>query len=323
MKVLIFGPAGAGKTSLMRTVTYGENFDAVLNLLPTRGVARENYRFRGLLDINVWDAGGQSRYTEQYFTDQQRSRIFSDVEVGIFMCDATEINAEVARLFQKYVQAILEFSPRLRSVYVFINKMDLPGTDLVHVQNFFSAYLDDTVKGLCEFLPVSVKEGTAQESLINILDQFAEEFGQDYKSQIQVDLDALKGPDTEEILLFNRPDGLLLASTFSEAIQLKYLTFEIGPLESVVYSIVNTINQMKKQEIRSVTLDHSIFRTPEAYIVAKNPTQKSSVIVISNSKDPQSVAKILEIFSEQNAPYKKLQEDLETNANIKRVGALD
>ena len=88
MKVLLFGPQNAGKTSLMRTTCLGYNFMKVLNLKPTKGVSRENFIFRGILELSVWDLGGQERYLERYFSESQRELIFSEVTAAVFMVDS-------------------------------------------------------------------------------------------------------------------------------------------------------------------------------------------------------------------------------------------
>ena len=40
MKILLFGPQNAGKTSLMQTTCYGYDFMKVLNLKPTKGISK-------------------------------------------------------------------------------------------------------------------------------------------------------------------------------------------------------------------------------------------------------------------------------------------
>ena len=108
MKILLFGPAGAGKTSLMRTTCLGYNFMKVLNLKPTKGVSRENFIFRGIMELNVWDLGGQERYMERYFSESQRELIFSEATTAVFMVDSAAIDPEVREIFEKFLKYVLD-----------------------------------------------------------------------------------------------------------------------------------------------------------------------------------------------------------------------
>ena len=94
MKTLLFGPANAGKTSLMRTACLGYAFVKVSDLKPTKGISRENFIFRGLLELTIWDSGGQEAYLDKYFNDQ-KDVVFSEVEIPIFMVDSCVVNTRV------------------------------------------------------------------------------------------------------------------------------------------------------------------------------------------------------------------------------------
>jgi hypothetical protein len=53
----------------------------VLNLKPTKGVSRENFIFRGIMELSIWDLGGQQLYMDRYFSEKQRELVFSEVLV--------------------------------------------------------------------------------------------------------------------------------------------------------------------------------------------------------------------------------------------------
>jgi len=116
-----------GKTSLMRTTCLGYSFVKVANLKPTKGISRENFIFRGLLDLSVWDAGGQERYLEKYFSDSQKPIVFSDVDVAIFMVDATpaSLDVKIRSLFDDFLEALTQYSPELKKIFILINKVDI------------------------------------------------------------------------------------------------------------------------------------------------------------------------------------------------------
>ena len=86
----------------------------VLNLKPTKGVSRENFIFRGILELSIWDLGGQERYLERYFSESQRELIFSEATTAVFMVDSASIEDDVRDIFDKFMQYLIEFSPEIR-----------------------------------------------------------------------------------------------------------------------------------------------------------------------------------------------------------------
>ena len=170
MKILLFGPQNAGKTSLMRTTCLGYNFMKVLNLKPTKGVSRENFIFRGILELSIWDLGGQERYLERYFSESQRELIFSEVTAAVFMVDSALVDAGVRDIFNNFLQYLFEFSPEIDQAYVLLNKIDLQESKEDEYYEILSKGLNGEFLDKISFTPVSVKEGSAQYRLIEILD---------------------------------------------------------------------------------------------------------------------------------------------------------
>ena len=138
MKILLFGPENAGKTSLMRTTCLGYNFMKVVNLKPTKGISRENFIFRGLVELSVWDAGGQQRYLERYFSKSQRELIFSEVTTAIFIVDSTVIEDRIKEIFNMFLKYIFEYSPHVEMVYCLLNKIDLPNSKEDELYDFLT-----------------------------------------------------------------------------------------------------------------------------------------------------------------------------------------
>ncbi|MHA1730971.1 MAG: ADP-ribosylation factor-like protein [Promethearchaeota archaeon] len=320
MKVLIFGPGGAGKTSLMRTTCMGYSFVKVTNLQPTKGISRENFIFRGLLEITVWDAGGQQRYMERYFTEKQKPLVFSDVHVAIFMVDATVLEARVREIFEDFLKALKEFSNELKQVYVLINKIDLDESREDEVFDLLTKDLPTELHALCAFTPVSVKEGTAQQRLIEILDLYLKSSTEERQKQgrIRASLDKLKIDTVSDILLFNRPDGLIISSTLGTVLEtepLKFLTFELGTIESNVYSIFSAVYEMQERKMSALNLASVIYESKDSWVVLREITDTATIMVISKHKQPQTLPAILDALSDENDHVKKLQRDLEW-ANI-------
>ncbi|MBD3254427.1 MAG: hypothetical protein GF383_05000, partial [Candidatus Lokiarchaeota archaeon] len=207
MKILLLGPAGAGKTSLLRTTCLGYNFMKVANLKPTKGISRENFIFRGIMELNVWDAGGQERYLERYFSESQRELIFSEITTAIFMVDATVEDQRVREVFDKFLKFVFEFSPHIDKVYILLNKIDLPNSKEDSIFKKLSEGIDEDTRNKLAFTPVSVKEGSAQHRLIEILDYEIQRstLSMQRLGKIRHLLDQLKMNTLSDYLLFNQP----------------------------------------------------------------------------------------------------------------------
>jgi len=258
MKILLFGPQNAGKTSLMRTTCLGYNFMKVMNLKPTKGVSRENFIFRGLMELNIWDAGGQEHYMERYFSDSHRELIFSEITTSIFMIDSTVVDPKVREIFDKYIEYIFEYSSHLQKVYVLLNKIDLEDSKEDEFFDLLTSGMDDELRNKIVFTPVSVKEGSAQHRLIEVLDYEIQKstISMQKLGRIRHLMDNLKTETAAEYLLFNQPDGLLIASTFGkvEMKPLQFMKLEMGTIESNIFQIYqNVLDMLKKATPRKTT----------------------------------------------------------------------
>ncbi len=289
MKILLFGPAGAGKTSLMRTTCLGYNFMKVLNLKPTKGVSRENFIFRGIMELNVWDLGGQERYMERYFSESQRELIFSEATTAVFMVDSSAIDPEVRDIFDKFLKYVFEFSPKINMIYVLLNKIDLQESK---EDEYYEILTKDLNGGLLEklsFTPVSVKEGSAQHRLIEILDFEIQKntLSMQRLGKIRHLLDELKINTLSEYLLFNQPDGLLISSTFGkfESKPLQFMKFEIGTLDSNIYSIYQHIMELQNiSNLSPLSLSTIVYESDNCWILVKEVSNGAVLMAVTRNK---------------------------------------
>jgi len=289
MKILLFGPAGAGKTSLMRTTCLGYNFMKVLNLKPTKGVSRENFIFRGIMELNVWDLGGQERYMERYFSESQRELIFSEATTAVFMVDSSAIDPEVRDIFDKFLKYVFEFSPKINMIYVLLNKIDLQESK---EDEYYEILTKDLNNGLIEklsFTPVSVKEGSAQHRLIEILDFEIQKntLSMQRLGKIRHLLDELKINTLSEYLLFNQPDGLLISSTFGkfEPKPLQFMKFEIGTLDSNIYSIYQHIMELQNiSNLSPLSLSTIVYESDNCWILVKEVSNGAVLMAVTRNK---------------------------------------
>ncbi len=298
MKILLFGPAGAGKTSLMRTTCLGYNFMKVLNLKPTKGVSRENFIFRGIMELNVWDLGGQERYMERYFSESQRELIFSEATTAVFMVDSAAIDPEVRDIFDKFMKYILEFSPKIDMIYVLLNKIDLQESKEDEYYDILTKELNGGLIEKLSFTPVSVKEGSAQHRLIEILDYEIQKntLSMQRLGKIRHLLDELKLNTLSEYLLFNQPDGLLISSTFGkfEAKPLQFMKFEIGTLDSNIYSIYQQIMELQNiSNLSPLSLSTIVYESDSCWILVKEVSNGAVLMAITRNKQQEVFTSVM------------------------------
>ena len=125
MKVLIMGLRSAGKTSLVKHVFEGKEWEDVRDLNPTEFVSTVDYKYRGLLEVTIFDAGGQKQFIYSYFTDQWAGRIFSKVGVFIWVLDSSDETTfqEALVELQKALVNLKEHSPESRN-FIIASKYD-------------------------------------------------------------------------------------------------------------------------------------------------------------------------------------------------------
>jgi small GTP-binding protein len=316
MKILLFGPQNAGKTSLMQMTCLGYDFMKVSNLKPTKGISRENFMYRGVMLLNIWDAGGQERYMERYFSDEQRASIFSEVATPIFMVDSTELNHNTKDMFNKFLQSIFEYSSEVANVYVLLNKIDLPNSKADVIYKVLMEEVDENLKQKLIFTPVSVKAGSAQHRLIEILDFELQKSTMSMQrlGKIKQNLSELKSKSLAEYLLFSLPDGLLITSTFSAYDQLKdyqlnYLNFERNSIDISLDKIYRkSIEILKRSSVSSLGLSTIVYESDICFIILKEVTEASVIMAITDNKIPKVYTDIMNAFTSKD--FEKLKESL-------------
>ena len=273
----------------------------VINLKPTKGVSRENFIFRGIMELNVWDAGGQERYMERYFSESQRELIFSEVTTSIFMVDSTVIEDKTKEVFDKFLQYIFEFSPNIDKVYVLMNKIDLPNSQEDSVFELLTKNMAESLRSKLAFTPVSVKEGSAQHRLIEILDYEIQKstLSMQRLGKIRHLLDQLKISTLSEYLLFNQPDGLLIASTFGkfESKPLQFMKFEIGTLDSNLYQIYETIMKLVNVQSSPLSLSTIVYESDVSYILIKEVSEGAVLMSVTKNKKQEVFGAVLNALS--------------------------
>ena len=285
----------------------------VLNLKPTKSISRENFIFRGIMELNVWDAGGQEHYMEKYFSESHRELVFSEVTTAIFMADSAVIEERVKEIFDKFLTYIFEFSPKINKVYVLLNKIDLQNSQEDRLYELLVDNLSSELKNRIAFTPVSVKEGSAQHRLIEILDFEIQQntLALQRLGKIRHLLDELKVNTLSEYLLFNQPDGLLIASTLGkfEIKPLQFMKFEIGTLDSNIYQIFTKIMELLNSDISPLELSTIIYERGENYVLVKEVGNGTVLMAVTKSKNEEAFTTVIKTLNGKD--FDKLKQYLE------------
>jgi len=142
------------------------------------------------------------------------------------------------------------------------------------------------------FTPVSVKEGSAQHRLIEILDYEIQKntLSMQRLGKIRHLLDELKINTLSEYLLFNQPDGLLISSTFGkfESKPLQFMKFEIGTLDSNIYSIYQQIMELQNvSNLSPLSLSTVVYESDDCWILVKEVSNGAVLMAVTRSKSPE------------------------------------
>ena len=310
------GKAGVGKTSLMKTTCQGHSFLQTINIPPTKGISRENFLFRGLLEISLWDAGGQQKYLEKYFSQKQTEIIFSDVDIPVFMVDTSD-DPNDQHLFKQFLEAIFKYSPELEKVFVLLNKTDLeqakPDLFYEELNNSLKPEYRDRVK----FTPVSVKDGTAQYRLIEILDSSLQSsvIELEKMKNIRDILEEMKSETNSEYFLFNHLDGLITASTVGSISSdpLNFLSLEIGAMESNIDNIVQKIQTRLGNLKEPIFLSFLLYETENYYVFLQEINDNAIIMVVTSEKSSEIVTNIQKTLSKSNPLIIKLLKLISNN----------
>ncbi len=293
----------------MKTTCQGHSFLQTIDIPPTKGISRENYLFRGLLEISLWDAGGQQKYLERYFSQTQKEVIFSDVDIPVFMVDTSE-DPKDQQLFTSFLEAIFKYSPELEKVFVLLNKTDLKQAkpDLFYEE--LNSSLKPEYRDRVIFTPVSVKIGTAQHRLIEILDSSLQSSVIELEKlkNIRDILEEMKSQTNSEYFLFNHIDGLITASTVGaiSSDPLNFLSLEIGAMESNIDSIVQKIQKRLGNLEEPIFLSFLLYETENYYVFLQEINDNAIMMVVTNEKSSEIITIIKETLSNSNPLIQKL-----------------
>ncbi len=108
-------------------------------------------------------------------------------------------------------------------------------------------------------------------------------------------LDQLKLNTLSEYLLFNQPDGLLIASTLGkfESKPLQFLKFEMSTLDSNIYQIFTKVKELLNEQVSPLELTTVIYESDNNYILVKEVSNGSVLMAVTKNKQEHSFNLVL------------------------------
>ena len=201
-------------------------------------------------------------------------------------------------IFDNFLKYLFEFSPNIDKAYVLLNKIDLQDSNEDEYYEILSKGLNGDFKDRVTFTPVSVKEGSAQHRLIEILDYEIQKstLSMQRLGKIRHILDELKVNTLSEYLLFSQPDGLIISSTFGkfESKPLQFMKFEIGTLDSNIYSIYQQIMAFQNiSNLSPLTLSTVVYESERCWIFVKEVINGAVIMAVTRNKRPEVFSSVL------------------------------
>lgn len=309
LKILLLGLNSAGKTTLIRHVLEGKEFEELENLPPTEGVKTDEYRYRRLVEISVFDCGGQRQFLEGYFTERMERTIFSNVRVFFWVTDVGDRDKlnQSRFWFKQAFNSLKKFSPDAK-IIVLAHKYDLK--DKISKDDLKKYFKDKDPLQAVSFYTSSVKTKAARRILCNVLNKLIEKTETVRMKNIQNILNKLtKRHDAKVIMLINKDDGLEIASSISPELETKIITKEATEflqylsIKTLIYPLSmaqELVQEFRKNKfLKSKSLNTTIYKFDEEYLILKDIHKFVSLFVAisipnlrSLDKFEQDIAKI-------------------------------
>ncbi len=115
-KIVFLGLGNAGKTSALTALS--EKYSAIKELLPTRGLQRQNTNILGY-DLMAFDFGGQSQYRDQYFDKADMYFTGSDMMIYIIDIQDSDKYDDSIAYYQKIISTFESFNLFIPILVVF------------------------------------------------------------------------------------------------------------------------------------------------------------------------------------------------------------
>ncbi len=290
-KALIMGLNSAGKTTLIRHVLEGKEFAELEKLSPTEGVKTDEYRYRRLVEISIFDCGGQKQFIEAYFTERMERTVFSNVKAFIWVLDIADKErvGESRSWFKRAFNSLKEYSPKAK-IYVLTHKYDIK--DKLTKGEVKKVFIEPEPLPGVKYYTTSVKNKSARQVLCKIFDSLIEKTETERMKNLQKLMDRLNSRLSAKLtMLINNDDGLEIASAVSEDLAKQVATkdatefLQYLSIKTLIYPLtmaLELVEQFRKQKfLESKNLEITVFRFDAEYLILKDIHKFLSLFIVT------------------------------------------
>ncbi|NVM52453.1 MAG: hypothetical protein HWN66_02035 [Candidatus Helarchaeota archaeon] len=308
VKILLLGLNSAGKTTLVRHVLEGKEFEELENLPPTEGVKTDEYRYRRLIQISVFDCGGQKQFLEGYFTERMERTIFSNARVFFWIVDVADKEklGEARFWFKQAYNSLKKYSPNAK-IFVLAHKYDLK--DKISKEVLKKFFIEKEPLPKVKFYSSSVKTKAARRILCGVLNSIIEKTETERMKNLQKILDKLnKRINASVTMLINKDDGLEIASSISPELDSRIITKDASDflqylsIKTLIYPLSvaeELVRQFRKNRfLQSKTLNTTFYKFDAEYLIIKDIHKYVSIFIaapitrVSLDKYEQEITKV-------------------------------
>jgi len=277
------GLDNAGKTSIARNVFEGKTFEELKNLKPTEFIDTNEYFYRQLISVNLYDCGGQAQFMHAYKTPDFKSQVFSKVDVMIWVVDSSDKNRVKKSLieFTKCYILLKENSPAAK-IYLLAHKSDAKKIELQEIKKIMKELVSPKVK--IKYFSTSITNKSARNTIRRILDGLMEEKMGDRLIKLQDMLHKLnKRLEGRLSILFNADEGIEIASAFEKYQEReKVEILEYTSLKLTDPPFLKELKQFKKLGIlKADKSDFSVYKVGDDCICIAKLHPSVSLFIIS------------------------------------------
>jgi GTPase SAR1 family protein len=288
VKVLFCGLRSAGKTSLVKYVFEGKEWEEVRNLKPTQLLETMEYTYRGLLKVATFDLGGQRDFFERYYSSVLAPSIFGNTTAFFYIVDSSNRSTldESKREFERSAQYVVKYSPESK-FFILLTKWDITQITLDEVKKNFG---DSVARHELPVHELSVKNGSARVILGALLDEIMPSEAKNKAKALEQILEAFNlEVKANASMLVNKADGLEIATICSSGLDPQYLQyysvkllFEYGP------KLGNIFQDLKKLGfLTSNDVSLAFWKTTKDFVLVKDVSPDIALVVITPSSSFQ------------------------------------